>query len=128
MKIAKVYLHSDRCSMRDDFEDQVGISPDSKEMDKLSTALYEVEFDLEVDEKTGSYNILKVTDGKNILHSKDQMLEVIKFFQLEGKVELDGNMQAAVIGEMPVLYTAGFDECPVEAILKCMKEHESINA
>lgn len=36
-------------------------------LNKFCYALYEVEFELEVDEKTGEYTILKVTDGKSVL-------------------------------------------------------------
>lgn len=55
----KVYLHSDKDSMRY-FGKQIGLS--EKAMGEFIYALYEVEFNLEVDSKTGSYKITSVKE------------------------------------------------------------------
>lgn len=54
-----VYLHSTKSEMRY-FGDEIGLS--EKAMDKFIYALYEVEFDLEVDSETGSYKIVDVKE------------------------------------------------------------------
>lgn len=62
MKVSR-YLHSDKESNLDTAE---GLGLDEKAQDEFMYALYEVEFQLEVN-KDGSYKILKVIDGDNVL-------------------------------------------------------------
>lgn len=59
-KPIKLYLHSDKGSMRDNVEG----GPMSKEaVDKFSYHLYEVEFDCILDEETGDIEILSIDPG-----------------------------------------------------------------
>ncbi len=62
MKVS-LYLHRDKDS---NYETAQGLGLDEKAQDEFKYALYEVEFELEVN-KDGSYKILKVTDGENVL-------------------------------------------------------------
>lgn len=62
MKVSR-YLHSDKESNLDTAE---GLGLDEKAQNAFMYALYEVEFQLEV-QADGSYKILKVIDGDNVL-------------------------------------------------------------
>ena len=62
MKVSR-YLHSDKESNLDTAE---GLGLDEKAQNEFMYALYEVEFQLEV-QADGSYKILKVIDGDNVL-------------------------------------------------------------
>ena len=58
-KIIKMYLHGSKENNYDQGE-EIGLTGDA--LDNFAYALYEVEFDVEVDMKTGEQRILKV-DG-----------------------------------------------------------------
>ena len=55
----KAYLHSYKETMLD-LGEEIGLS--EKALGEFMYALYEVEFDLEVDSETGSYKIVNVKD------------------------------------------------------------------
>jgi hypothetical protein len=57
---AKIYLHSSKEDMVCQAE-EAGITS-KKALEKLAYALYEVEFELEIDPKTGEYKILSVKE------------------------------------------------------------------
>lgn len=59
-----LYLHSDKASMYNTMRD-LDLSDEVSRV--LRYALYEVEFDIEVDPETGHYEILEVRDGHRIL-------------------------------------------------------------
>lgn len=65
-KIIKAYLHSSKESMRE-LAQESGLSDEAQ--DEFRYALYEVEFELEV-EPDGSYNILRV-DQRDLAPMKD---------------------------------------------------------
>ena len=67
MKVTR-HLHSDKESNYDTAEG-LGLSEEAQK--EFAYALYEVEFDLEVNED-GTYKILKVTDGDNVLLPVDK--------------------------------------------------------
>ncbi len=62
MKVSR-YLHSDKES---NLDTATGLGLDKKAQDEFMYALYEVEFQLEINED-GTYKILKVIDGDNVL-------------------------------------------------------------
>ena len=66
-KIIKMYLHSDKESNSDKFIEEF-LDGDYDRYDEIpenfSYALYEVEFDVEVDTETGDTKILKVNGKK----------------------------------------------------------------
>jgi len=62
MKVTR-HLHSDKESNLDTAE---SLGLDEKAQNEFMYALYEVEFDLEVN-KDGTYKILKVTCGEDVL-------------------------------------------------------------
>ena len=61
----KIYLHSEKETMREEGEN-LGLTNNA--LDNFMRALYEVEFDIEVDPATGNCEILKV-NGKEIKNS-----------------------------------------------------------
>lgn len=71
MKIRmKRYLHSSKdsnCCDLEDVAEKLGITISDKALHNFCYALYEVEFELEVDTETGEYTILSVKDGKKVL-------------------------------------------------------------
>ena len=60
--VTKVYLHSDKDSM---FDKGIQLELSQDALAEFKYALYEVEFEIEVNKDTGKYEILKV-DGKNL--------------------------------------------------------------
>ena len=63
MKVkTKMYLHGDEENFYDDAK-EIGLNPDNAAFREFSNALYEVEFEVEVDTETGETKILKV-DGR----------------------------------------------------------------
>lgn len=57
--IIKAYLHSDDESMRE-LGEESGLKFEA--LEEFSGALYEVEFELDVNEETGKYKIIKVSE------------------------------------------------------------------
>ena len=64
--ITKMYLHGDKCSNIEDGE-ELGLSEEA--LKTFAYALYEVEFEVEVNEETGETYILKV-DGRELADIK----------------------------------------------------------
>jgi len=64
-KVIKMYLHSNKESNYDKGE-EAGLS--EKALENFIYALYEVEFDVEVDTKTGYARIIAV-DGHNLIYN-----------------------------------------------------------
>lgn len=68
MSKVSVYLHRDK---ETNLETAEGLELNEKAQNEFMYALYEVEFELEVNDD-GSYKILKVTDGDNVLLPVDK--------------------------------------------------------
>ena len=60
-----LYLHSTKDDMYYIADTELGLSDEAATT--FSYALYEVEFDVEVDPETGHYEILEVRDGSRVL-------------------------------------------------------------
>ena len=63
MITTKMYLHS---SKEGNYDDGVELGLHGKALDNFAYALYEVEFDVEIDEKTGDCRIVSV-DGRKLV-------------------------------------------------------------
>ena len=73
-KIMKAYLNSSKSNMIDLGENN-GLS--GQALENFAYALYEVEFDLEVDDQTGDSKILKVDGRKVIWQYKMQLIYLL---------------------------------------------------
>jgi hypothetical protein len=61
----KMYLHSDKGANAYEGEEELGLS--GQALENFMYALYEVEFDVDINEETGEVTIERVFDGRTIL-------------------------------------------------------------
>ena len=69
----KLYLHGDEF-----YEEGEELGLEGKELDNFRSALYEVEFKVKVDLRTGDYKIFEIRDGKDIFIPKENKKPILK--------------------------------------------------
>lgn len=67
-KIVKVYLHSSKENLWYEAENELGLKGDIAR--EFAYMLYEVEFTIRFNLKTGDYTILEIRDGNTVIKNK----------------------------------------------------------